>query len=321
MVTGGHAKKKSCVKGFILDFFLAFFRAILVHMPGFSSSPVGSGHSSDALRLADWISQHRLTLRQMGYGSLIALAVLTWGFSLWTLLDTYAISYPREQRIPLRIASVFIDEGASAFTAPAPLDIGGAQSLIQEGARRHIYAPVSNPNPRWWAEIRYRFRDGTTETPLRSAALLPQDTRLLTELGWEKGGLTSPSLSIESVVWRRIDSTLTAGDYAAYKQQRSQLITTDPAYQSDIEIEGRRLGRSTFTLKNPSGYTYRDVEFLTLVSREGTVVGMQKLVLPTISPGSEQVITQVWPENPLAVTKTDVQTFVHLLDPETFLKP
>lgn len=321
MVTGGQAKKKSYVKGFPLDFFLTFSHAILLHMPSFSSSPIGSGHSPDALRLADWISQHRLTLRQLGYGALILIVALTWGFSLWTLLDTYAISYPREQRIPLRIASLFISDAANAFTAPAPLDIGGAQSLIQEGSRRHIYAPISNPNPRWWAEIRYRFRDGGSESPLRNAALLPQETRLLTELGWDKGGLSSPSLSIESVVWRRIDPVLTDGDYLTYKQQRLQLITTDPTYQSDLEIEGRRLGRSTFTLKNPSGYTYRDVEFLTLVSREGSVVGIQKLVLPTIPPGSEQVITQIWPENPLAVTKTEVQTFVHLLDPETFVKP
>ncbi len=290
-------------------------------MPGFSSNSIGSGHSQDELRLADWISRHRLSLRQVGHGALIAFACLTWGFSLWTLLDTYAISYPREQRIPARIASIFVSTAGSSLTAPAPLDIGAAASLLQDGSRRHLYAPVSNPNARWWADIRYRFREGERQTPLRTATLLPEDTRILTELGIEQSGFSSASLSIESVVWRRIDTMLTGTDYAAYKQQRLQLITANPTYQSDLELEGKRLGRSTFLLRNPSGYTYRDVEFLTIVSREGSVIGLQKLVLPSIAPGSEQTITQIWPENPLAVTRTEVQTFVHLLDPETFIKP
>ncbi len=286
-----------------------------------SSRSIGSGQSSQELAFASWFVRHDLALRKFGYRALIALCVLTWGYSLWTLFDAYALSYPRENRIPARIASLFIHENANEMAAPREIEIGGTLTFTANG-QEQMLAPVNNPNALWWADVRFRFRDGALETPLQTATLLPSDTRLLTELGWNKARLASPSLSIESVTWKRIDASVVGPDgYAAFAQQRVQLLADQPRYEGTIEIEGKRLGKSTFLLRNPSGYTYRNVEILTMLYSNESLAGIQKLVLPRVEAGSSQTISQVWPDNPAGITRVEPKLFLNVLAPEAFVRP
>ena len=286
-----------------------------------SLNMIGSGQSTQELALAGWWTRHNLTLRALGYGSLVLFCAISWGFSLWTLLDTYALSYPREKRLPARIASVFIHETANEVTAPRELEMGAVLNLTANGQEQFI-APVNNPNALWWAKIRFRFRDGTIETPIQSTVLLPEGTRFLSELGWNKARMTSPSLSIESVEWKRLPTHLIGNEgYTAYKEKRTQLIADKPRYEGTVTIEEKRLGTSTFLLKNPSGYSYRGVEILTLLYRNDMLVGVQKLVLPRVEAGSEQTIRQTWPDNPVGITRVEPTIFVPLLAKDAFVRP
>ncbi len=287
-------------------------------MPYDASDRIGSGHSQQELAAARWWVTNRLTLRTLGYGALIGWCVLTWGYGLWTLFDAYALSYPKEQRFIARMATTAITEEAQRLSAPTPLEPGAAYALPLDGNRQQLFAPANNPNPLWWATIRYRFRDGNTETPLRSATLLPNESRTLTELGWEGPSLRAPSLSIESVEWKRIDPALTGGDYAAFKARHANLVADRPTYTSNLELEGKTLGQSTFTLRNPSGFSYRNVELLTFLRRGGEIVGINRLALPSIAAGASQTVALVWPEHPQNVSSVEVRPFVSILDPETF---
>lgn len=288
-------------------------------MPFDSNVRIGSGQSPHELAAADLWNRHRLTLRQVGYGSLIGFSLLTWGYGLWTLFDTYALSYPKEHAYTNRIAKTTLTPDAYALAAPQPAQLGGALALTSGNARQQsLYAPVSNPNTLWWASIQYRFRDGSIETPLRETILLPGDARFLTELGWDGSSLSHPALSIVSTDWRRIDPALVNGDYETFKQEHNTLLIQKPTYQSDLVINDKKLGRSTFTIQNPSGFSYRNTEFLTILYSGETIIGMNKQVLPYIPPGMMQDFSLVWPENPTNVTKTEVKIFIPYLDPETF---
>lgn len=282
------------------------------------SERIGSGHSTSELAAARWWTSNKLTLRTAGYGALIGWIALTWGYGLWTLFDAYALSYPKEQRYIQQIAQSSITEDAQRLSAPIPLEPGGTTVLGLGDTRQQLFAPANNPNPLWWAVVQYRFRDGGTETPLRQAALLPGETRLLTELGWDGQALRTPSLSIESIEWKRIDPFVTGGNYPAFKDQHSSLVVERPSYASNLDLEGKNLGQSTYTVRNPSGYSYRNVELLTLLKRGEQVVGINRLSLPSVAAGASQTIALVWPENPLGVSTVEVRPFISLLDPETF---
>lgn len=285
-----------------------------------SNDRIGNGQSTQELNAADWWARHHISLRTMGFGALVAFIALSWGYGIWTLFDAYALSYPKEQRYTARIAGTTLSPDAINISAPQSLQPGGTQSLSPESNLQHLYVPVSNPNALWWANIQYRFRDGTTETPIRSAVLLPNEARVLTELGWQGAALRAPSISIESIEWKRMDLNVVGTDFSAFKSRLLNFTMDKPVYQSNLEIEGKKLGQTSFTFTNPSGYSYRNVELLTTLYREGTVAGMNRLVLPHVAPGSSRQINVVWPENPLGITRVDVQPFVHILDPETFKK-
>lgn len=285
------------------------------------SDRIGSGHSSQELALANWWVRNRLSLRTLGYAALIAWVSLTWLYGLWTLFDTFALSYPKEQRYAARIALIAPTAASNEVSAPIPLEIGPT-TVLTSGDRRHFLAQLHNSNRLWWAEVRYRFREGGVASELQSLILLPEDTRIATDFNNKNAGLHDPSLSIESISWKRLDPNLIQnGDFAGYKAERYQLTVDRPTYQSDIELEGKRMGQSIFTLRNPSGIRYRSVELLTLLYRDGALIGAQKYVLPYVEPASNQEIRLGWPDNPLAVSRVEVQPFINLLDPDSFPHP
>lgn len=291
-------------------------------MPLAPSDRIGSGHSAQELQFANWWVRHRLLLRQLGYGTLVAWVIMSWGYGLWVTFDTFALSYPKELRIPARIALIAPTTDATNLATPQPLQPGVASTIPVSDNRFHALAPVSNPNSLWWAEIEYRFRTGDRETPLRKAILLPGDTRVLGEFGIAQGGFGTPGISIENTMWRRIDpAIILPANYESYKTERFPIAIDTPMYQSDLLLEGKPLGKSSFTLRNPSGYQYRDIEILTLLFRDGSLVGAQKLVVPQLGAGTKQMIEQVWPEAPQGVTRVEVQPFVNILDPNTFVRP
>lgn len=285
------------------------------------SDRIGSGHSAQELQFASWWVRHRLALRQAGYGSLLVWVLMSWGYGFWVLFDTYALSYPKEQRIPARIALIAPTNDAISLTTPAPLQIGSTSTVTADGGRRHALAPISNPNPLWWAEISYRFRTGEQEGRLQTAAILPGQTRILGEFGLALNSGPS-NLSIESTNWKRIDPAITLpAEYETYKAERFPVTLDTPTYTSDLSLSSTTLGKSSFTLRNPSGFTYRNVEILTLLYRDGAVVGAQKLLVPLLAAGSTQAIEQIWPEAPTGVDRVEVQPFVNILDPQTFVRP
>ena len=70
---------------------------------------IGSGMTEQNLRLASWWVRHGISLRNSAYLMLIVLCGGMWAFVLWTLLDSYVISYPRESNIIKHVAQNQID--------------------------------------------------------------------------------------------------------------------------------------------------------------------------------------------------------------------
>ena len=176
---------------------------------------------------------------------------------LWTLADTYLISYPRESRIIRDIA--LNQQRLASLESDRPQDVSFSDvSVYQTTENRLDFAvEMTNPNPMWWAEFNYKFNVSGEETALRTGYILPQGTHILTELGYTPKtlGASNATLVIENVRWHRIDPKVVGlryDDFARTRfafEARHQLTT-------DLVIGARPVGQSTFTLVNGSAYGY-----------------------------------------------------------------
>ncbi|MBM3204663.1 hypothetical protein FJZ48_01625 [Candidatus Uhrbacteria bacterium] len=281
---------------------------------------IGSGLTEDQLKLASFWLRHGINLQNIGYGALILFSVLTWGYTLWMVLDTYVISYPREHRMITHIAQTALDPTALQATAPQPVQLSEVNVFSTTDNRQDFLVELTNPNTHWWVSFSYHFENNGEQTPQRSSFVLPQAQRPLTELGWKsKSGSRSAQLVIDSMQWHRVNPNMVEGDYAAFAAKRNQLYVSDVKYQNNLTIGTQTIGQTTLTLVNPSGYGFWAVDLTAIVSRAGNPVAVTTVTQREIKPGEIRPVIIDWFENLPGISNTDIQLNVNILDPKSYL--
>lgn len=281
---------------------------------------IGSGLTEQELQLASFWVRNRPLLRKIGYGSLIAFASICWLFVLWSLLDAYAISYPREARIPRIILQNQLAVGGLQASAPRPIEPSQVTVFDTTEGRQDVLVEIMNQNTGWWAEFDYQFDLNGERTPLRRGYVLPNGRRYLTELGFEPEtrGRTG-RLVVENVRWRRVDPASVGGNYEAFADARLQFRADNVTYTRDLTIGTQTVGQSAFTLINDGAYGYWNPSVTVVVSRGTTPVGVTTIQLALIRPGEAVPVSINWFENLAGVSRTDVQVNVNILDPSAYL--
>lgn len=285
------------------------------------SYQIGGGFTSTELEAANWWVRHRLQLRQAGYAFLIFLIVIFWGYTLWSLLDAYVISYPREARIPSVIRSNDALRSTLTENAPQAIQTSPVASFATTDNRRDFLIEITNPNAEWWAEFDYQFDLNGERTPLRKGFILPNGRRYLAEVGWNGEGAGDAKLQVDNLKWHRVDPAKVDRDYTSFAANRLQLQTTDPTYANDLQVGTQTVGQTNFSLRNASGYGFWSVELIVVLFRAGAPAGATKLIQTNLKPGETRPISINWFDNITGVANTVVQPNVNILDPNVFLPP
>jgi hypothetical protein len=281
---------------------------------------IGSGLTEQQLKAASFWVRHGLALRRAGYASLIVLNSILWVFILWSLLDAYVISAPRERAISRIIAQNTVAHDAFARNQPLPVQPTNVLSFDTTDGRQDFLVELNNPNPQWWADFTYQFDLNGQMTPARSGFLLPSSQRYLSEVGWKgKQRGTNPSLKITDVRWHRVDPSQVELNYPAFKGKHLQLSFTDVKYATNLQIEGKTVSQTSFTLQNDSSFGFWNTELTVVLLRVSTPVAVTKLTVQNLKPGEKRPITLNWYDNLSAITKTDIQANVNILDPQAYL--
>lgn len=283
---------------------------------------IGGGFTEGELKFANLYVRHRMLLRQIGYGSLIGVNVILWGFALWGLLDAYAISYPRESRISSDIAqNQFI---AIQLQSNRPQSIQSSAVSVFQGTddRLDFIVPVSNGNKDWWAEYTYRFNVSGELTPARSGFILPGEQTYLGEFGFKpttKGSRTG-ILTVDNIRWHRVDPAVAGNDYAAWAKRRYAFETRDVSYASNLELGGKKYSRTSFTFVNPTAYGYWNVKLYVVLKRAQTPVAATSITLERVKAGELRAVNIDWFDRlPGAISTTEVVPVVNLLDSSSYL--
>ena len=281
---------------------------------------IGSGFTDQELALASWWVRHQPTVKRLGYGALIGASTLLWGYTLWTLLDSYIISEPRESRIIQRMVQNTVASGAFEAAAPQPITPSEVTLMPGTDNRQDMLIQLSNANTKWWAEFTYYFADQGGETPRHKTYILPNSQRYLTELGWKgKNALTSPQVVIEDIKWHRLDPNKVDKDYTAFSQKRLQFTFDDVSYKKDLLIGTQQVGQTNFILNNPTGYGFWSTQVTILLYRADSLAAFTTIDLKEIKPNESRPITINWFDNLTGISKTEIRADVNVLDPAAYL--
>lgn len=280
----------------------------------FDEHKIGSGMSESDLQAAAWWVKHKLALRRLGYGSLVALSVAFWGFTLWSYVDAYLISWPRESRIHKLIAQQAVPLESIRKIAPEALQPADVMAFDTTENRLDILSGLSNPNDLWYARVKFAFTlDGQSTKP-QEVTVLPHSTRPLVELGFT--GVGDPQLDVQSIQWQRIPLPYVSGNYDGYAAQRLDfLFSEEPSYVS----VGEGVGKTDFTITNNSGYGFWNVQLFVTLVRQGIPLAVNKVDVRELKPNEERPISLQWYENVSGVDQVDIVPYVDILDPASYL--
>ena len=280
-----------------------------------------SGHfSSGELALANWWVRHHLELRKAGFVILSVLAVVVWLYVGWTLLDTYAISYPRESRLSVEMARNQLQMAKLQQDIPQNMNISSASIANASDKRVDMWATVDNPNPLWWADLTYHFNLSGEDASSRTAYVLPGRSVTLTELGYapKTVGGRSADVIVDDIRWHHVDPNQVGDDVEGYINQRMDFQSSKPTFES-LAIGKKTVGQTTFSLTNLSAYGYWNVEVYVRLFRGGSQASMTKLVLQQFRPGETRPMTITWTDPLPGITKTEVEAVVNPFDINGYL--
>ncbi|MEI7512185.1 MAG: hypothetical protein WCK01_01865 [Candidatus Uhrbacteria bacterium] len=281
---------------------------------------IGSGMTDQQLELASFWVRNRLLWRRLGYGSLIAFSAVCWLFVAWSLLDAYAISYPRESRVLTHIIQNQLS--VQGLAASAPKAIQPSETSVFDTLDNHqdYLVELSNPNIMWWAEFDYRFDVAGEMTPVTRGYILPKSQRYLTQLGYSpKTSSRTARLVVDNIRWHRTDPKIVGSNYADFANARTQFAFENVAYAHDLMFGTNTVGQTTFDFVNESAYGYWNIDLTVLLFRGTTPVGVTTISQTEIKPGQRTPISINWFDNLGGVSKTDIQANVNILNPSSFL--
>ncbi len=247
-------------------------------------------------RLSSWWVENRARVRQAGLGLFFAVDFALVAFAGWTFLDSFAVSYARE-RLAVAEMVAYGQEDLNARTraeAAVPLDVGSVTVLPLGDGASDVHVPLVNSNTDWWAEVTYAFRAGENVTPSKTTFVLPgREKHLVAYNVKELGGGRSAELDIQDVRWRRVDRHMT-GDPSVWLEDRLGMAIENPTFQTDIPLDGKTIGRASFTVKNTTAFSYYDVPFTVLLRRGSSVVGVNGTTLVSLDAGASQEVALNW---------------------------
>ncbi len=280
---------------------------------------IGSGMTEKDLQLANWWVRNRARVSSIIRNTLIVLNVIFWGFVLWSLLDAYIISYPREARIPGLIAQNQLAASGIQSSTPLPLIPSDVKMFLISGNRKDFLAQLSNTNKTWWAEFSYHFLVGDKATNSHQSYILPNKQRYITELG---SSIEAPSknakLIIDDIRWHRIDPQAVDLDYTAFAQNRLQFAFTNTTYKRDLQIGTQFVGQTSTIFNNPSPYGFWNVDLTIILYQGNTPVGVTTVSKEQVKPGSNEAFAVNWFDNLNGITRTEITADVNILDPKAY---
>lgn len=286
-------------------------------------SPLRGGFTEGELRVASFWVRRRVQIERWVRIGLVVLILLTWAYVIWTLLDAYVISFPRESQLTQEIAQNQLDLEGLNRDQPQGLQTDSVAVFQNTDDRIDLAMDLANTNEQWWAEFRYRFNVSGETTLWRSGFIMPTTKSVLTEIGFKpktRGG-TSAQLEVDNLRWHRVDPTFVGGlRYTDFALNRFNVRFDAITYDTTLVIGTKTIGRSSFDVINRGAFGFWSTDLVIKLKRGNTVVGVSRVTVERLQPGEKRHIELDWFEAIPQVTQTEIIPMVNLLDQDSYLQ-
>lgn len=271
-------------------------------------------------KLSLWWVKNREKLKKLAYGLVMAVEGALLLFVLWTFIDSFLISYGKEQRAVAEMVA-YGQSDLHAYTlahAARPLEYSGASVLGAGVGRYDFYASVSNPNPEWWVEITYKFTSSSMETEEQTDFILPGEEKpIIVFAQSSESAPRSASFELLDVKWNRVNRHK-VGDYEIWRKERAAFDFRDITVEKDIEVDAKTFSRVSFTVENQGAYSFYDPEFIILLKRGALVVGVNSITLSSLDEGKAEEVVVNWFDSMPASSKVEIMPNINYFNDNVY---
>lgn len=276
--------------------------------------------SEKQLKLGYWFVAHKVLLRRILETILIVASAAMLGYSGYGLVKDY-LDAPARQQMMADLAKNLLNPLVHNAQTAKPLAVSNSQVLVS-GGKYDFIGQVSNPNKDFIVHYSYRFVAGSFATAPKLGFILPVERKFIAELGVAAASRPSgAALEINDVAWERVNKH-EIPDWASYASEHLNMPVKDIAYTPGIEIAAGKpkIGRTSFTLTNDTGYGYYGLRILVLMYRGPALVAVNATALPTIGPGESKPGEVTWYEDYGAITQIKVIPEIDITDQSVYIR-
>jgi hypothetical protein len=273
-----------------------------------------------------WFVTHRTGIVKVLMLVLAAFDLALFGVAAFVLVDWAVGGGRSEARSVAALAQTFTDFASfRERNQPRDLVVEGGQVLPVGDGMYDVVIPISNPNTRWWARMRYGI-GSATEGSLSAAPeeyeayLLPGETKYLYRLGISSQTRPAATADVRSIEWFSLNNKIVQPDYATWSGERLRVTTSDAAFAS-ADSEGSPVSRATFKVTNDTAFGYKRVGFFVQLMGGGRVVGFNHVTATDFRPGETRELSTAWYVPIGGVTRVIVQPEVNIFDPANAIAP
>lgn len=227
----------------------------------------------------------------------------------------YAISLPREARLMASLADpgIAYHELRSAQT-PGALSVGNPVTIPAAGSTVDLAVSVKNVNQSWTAgRFRLTFLTGQQEIGQATGILMPGQESYIAIFGQTVPKNASITTRIDDVVWRRAPT--------GSRNLEDTFTIQEPEYTRVEQVNPvRTVGTATAQVTNLSLDGFWRVGFVITLFRNGTLVGINHVILDNVEPQSTRTVTGQWSPAPSAVDTVRISPQIDLLDPDVMMR-
>jgi len=271
------------------------------------------------LKFGYWFVTHKLLLKRIAIAVLLAIDAALIGFGGYGLVNIYLLQADADRRFEEELVSVGQSSAAHQRNLVRPLEVGGTQ-VLAAGAKYDFVASVRNPNPRHEAVFTYRFAAGDEATEPQTGFAFPGEERVVVSLGAVLA--TRPAgaeLVLTEVSWRRVDRH-EVPDHERFVAEHLNFEITQVNYDPSFEVNGKFIGKTTFNVRNNTGFGYHRVRMVVYMYRGPALAGVNAITLSDFRPGETRMSEVSWVEPLPAISSVRVVPEVDIFDDGVYLR-
>lgn len=267
-----------------------------------------------------WIKV-RPTVKRLGLGFFLLTDTILLLVFVWTFLDFGVWDFFTDRAQIAAILEGSTDlHAVSEDRAATGITAGEVGVFALTDDRADFYAVVSNPNADWYVQFDYAFTYDGGETESEHGFLLPgEEEKTLVTLGVPvAGSVRSADVRVTNVEWVRVNHHAIE-EYTAWQADRLDFVFDAVDYEREVELNGTKIARSTFTVTNASAYAYWEPSFTIVLRRNTNIVGVTSVMVPHLDAGETREIAVNWFGISPSANATEIEPVIDIFDPSVFM--